>query len=297
MTVINIVNKLKSIEEPLSLDGIIKTFESEISFNNISKELYIFFIKDDNNAPKLWYKSQNANNENLIKNLLTLTNKSKTIEYENNMYAFPLIARNVFFGIIILKSEYDINFMNNFFTSVIDYLAILLYSEKLYIKASKDKLTNTYNKAYILDELKKLDENEQLYSIIMLDLDKFKHHNDTYGHIVGDFILRKSSFVIKKTLSEISTKSEIKLGRFGGEEFLILVFSTDKKEIEYIMEKIKHSIYSYDFSTEDYSLRLTTSLGASIKMKKDEDFKKILKNADDALYKSKNEGRNKFNIK
>lgn len=296
MNILEIINALKHIPEPFSIDGIIKTFEKELIKFKISNKISVFFDKNCQLNPKLWYSSLEFDKINNYKDLALYAIKNKSIKKENNYIAFPLMARNVYFGAIIINNDSNINLENDMFYMVINYLALLLYSEKLSFSANKDKLTKLYNKGYILNTLENWDKNKKLYSIIMLDLDKFKHYNDNYGHLIGDYILYKASDTMKKTIDNMNISFEGITGRYGGEEFIILLDTTNKKMVEHIMEVIRKSIADYDFSTKNYSLRLTTSLGAAIKTNENQKLSDVLASADNALYKSKESGRNKSTI-
>ena len=293
---LEIMHALQHIPEPFSIDGIIKAFEKELIKLKISNKISVFFDKNCELNPKLWYSSLAFDKINNYEDLSLYALKNKSINKENNSIAFPLMARNVYFGVIIINNESDINLETDMFYMVINYLSILLYSEKLSFSANKDKLTKLYNKGYILNTLENWDKNKKLYSIILLDLDKFKHYNDAYGHLTGDYILYKASDVMKKTLDGMNINFESIMGRYGGEEFVILLDTTNKKILEHIMELVRKSIAEYDFSTKDYSLRLTMSLGADIKTNEKQKLNDILGNADKALYKSKKSGRNKSTI-
>lgn len=127
-------------------------------------------------------------------------------------------------------------------------------------------------------------ENRKELSIMMLDIDKFKKVNDSYGHQFGDYVLKTVSNIL---LNTISSKGYV--GRFGGEEFIIIL-----PEIEvncaYIMgEKIRNKIEKYKFKN-DY--KLTINIG--IKQHGNESYIELIKITDDLLYKAKQNGRNRI---
>lgn len=178
---------------------------------------------------------------------------------------------------------------------IVDYLSILLYSEKLSFLANKDKLTGLYNRGYILSALEKWEESHINYSIILIDLDKFKHYNDRYGHIIGDHILKLASKEMKNVMSGINIKNV--LARYGGEEFLIAIDTTQKDELKSVMEHVRISILEKDFSTKEYSLKITASLGGAIKTGLHDSLDSFIDSADIALYEAKDKGRNRSVIK
>ncbi|WP_295154581.1 GGDEF domain-containing protein [uncultured Brachyspira sp.] len=266
--IIKIINMLNKIPEPFSVDGIIKTFEA--NSKDFIKSFAVYFYKYDTKEARLWYVS---------KNKLVINKK------ENNKEC-SLYARGSKFGYIILntnKNEDEISIL-------INYLSILLYSEKLSFLANRDKLTGLYNRGYIIKYLEEKEISNEIYSIVIIDLDKFKHYNDTYGHNIGDYVLKLVSKVMKEKLKKLKYKSV--LARYGGEEFIIVFDISNKNDLFNTMEMIRNSILETDFSTEEYSLKATASLGGAVKEKNIE-LKTFINNADQALYNAKKTGRNK----
>ncbi|MEI0596227.1 GGDEF domain-containing protein [Brachyspira pilosicoli] len=255
-----IIKTLNNIPEPFSVDGIIKTFEK--SSKKIIKNFALYFYKDNNS--NLWYST------------------SKSIIKENNKY--KLKARNYEFGYLIIESSVEKEYLE----IIVNHLSIILYSEKLSFLANRDKLTNLYNRGYLLKYLE--NKKDEIYSIIIIDLDKFKHYNDSYGHNVGDHVLKIASRVMRETIKNIKYSSL--LARYGGEEFIIVIDTKTKKELFNIMETIRKTIYETDFSTDEYSLKATASFGGAIKTDNDT-INSLIEKADKALYEAKETGRNK----
>ncbi|WP_300369540.1 GGDEF domain-containing protein [Brachyspira sp.] len=266
--IINIINILNKIPEPFSVDGIIKTFET--NSKNFIKSFAIYFYKDNTNESRLWYVSKN---------------KSVINGKENNK-EYTLFARGNKFGYIILNTKKN----KNEISILINYLSILLYSEKLSFLANRDKLTGLYNRGYIIKYLEEKEISNEIYSIVIIDLDKFKHYNDTYGHNVGDHVLKLVSKIMKETLKKLEYKSV--LARYGGEEFIIVFDINNRNDLFNAMEKIRQSILETDFSTDEYSLKATASLGGSIK-EKNTTLRAFINKADQSLYNAKETGRNK----
>ena len=125
---------------------------------------------------------------------------------------------------------------------------------------------------------------------MIVDLDKFKHYNDTYGHNIGDHVLKLVSKVMKDSLKKLIHKSV--LARYGGEEFIIVFDIDNKKELLNAMEEIRTSIIETDLSTEEYSLKATASLGGAIK-EENTSLRTFINKADQSLYNAKETGRNK----
>ena len=156
-------------------------------------------------------------------------------------------------------------------------------------KASIDELTSCYNKNTISDYCKYWLEIKD-FGLIVLDIDKFKNINDTYGHFIGDCILRDLSKLVKTHLH-----NDDLIGRFGGEEFIIAV-NTSIDNLENIANRIRVLIELKEFVYDDLKLNITVSMGCT-HCSGGEDFDELFKIADEALYEAKNTGRNKVVFK
>lgn len=152
-------------------------------------------------------------------------------------------------------------------------------------KASIDELTNCYNKATITEYCRYWIEMKD-FGLIILDIDKFKNINDTYGHFIGDCILKD----LAKLVSHGLHKDDL-IGRFGGEEFIIAI-NASKDDLEAIANRIRILIEDYLFKYEDLELKITASLGCTY-CQSGFEFEELFKIADDALYVAKKTGRNK----
>lgn len=118
-------------------------------------------------------------------------------------------------------------------------------------------------------------------------MDKFKNINDTYGHHAGDIVLKEFSKLLKNSLRETDV-----LGRWGGDEFIILVPFASKQSLEILLKNLLDKILDYKFS---FVKKLTSSIGATL-IKKNDSTESFISRADKALYKAKNEGKNKAEI-
>lgn len=142
-----------------------------------------------------------------------------------------------------------------------------------------DELTGLYNRKYINAELDRLDTQRQMpISIIMGDVNGLKLVNDAFGHKEGDKILKEIAGVLKK-----SCREEDIIGRFGGDEFIIVLPKTDHEEAEQITERIKNNCHR--ISNDE--IFLSIAMGVATKSKIEEDMDEILKMADDSMYDRK----------
>lgn len=170
-------------------------------------------------------------------------------------------------------------------------------NEKLRALAHKDGLTGLYNHRYfqeILDkEVKRAIRHQRPLSLIMFDLDYFKKVNDSYGHGVGDIVLKEIGILIqnKARINDI-------VARYGGEEFAVIAPETDVQGGNVLAERIRKTVEEMKIRTDSVTVKVTISVGVAVYLpgKKIIQKTEILNAADSALYKSKRTGRNKSNI-
>ncbi|MCX0409459.1 GGDEF domain-containing protein [Clostridium perfringens] len=156
----------------------------------------------------------------------------------------------------------------------------------------KDYLTGVYNKRYIDQRFSK-EANRNLKesiptTVIMTDIDSFKRVNDTYGHLIGDKILRDFAKVLNNNIRENSDW----IGRYGGEEFIIVLNNTNMKNGVKVAEKLRKIIEKMSFDYDEISVKITASFGVCEVSEKEDPFDTI-KNVDEKLYMAKMAGRNK----
>lgn len=161
--------------------------------------------------------------------------------------------------------------------------------EQLLKIAIKDELTGLYNRHYLYsyldDEMKKAELENTSISMAILDLDHFKLVNDTWGHPVGDEQLKHTA----QTILKVIRKTDL-LIRFGGEEFIIIMPQTDVNGSIVVLEKVREAIENNPLSITG---RQTVSIGSAERMNS-EIFSEWYKRADAALYRAKEEGRNRI---
>lgn len=156
---------------------------------------------------------------------------------------------------------------------------------RLRSKADIDPLTQIYNRRALLEKLKDKNLYHNSYSVIMIDIDHFKSVNDTYGHATGDSVLVELSNIVKTNIRDRDI-----FARWGGEEFLILAKTRDLLELEHIAEKIRLKVEAATFTTVG---KITASFGVSAPRTENHSFEEVLENADKALYRAKELGRNR----
>ena len=171
------------------------------------------------------------------------------------------------------------------------HLKLKKYNRILEHQSVTDKLTGIFNRIKLDYQLEhSLDlavRYKQAFSIILLDIDYFKHVNDDYGHLVGDYGLKEVAKLLQDNIRSVDT-----LGRWGGEEFLIICPEQSRESAAILAEKLREVIGNYKFN---HFSHLTCSFGVSCYQVHDNSHQ-IIKRADDALYKAKDLGRNKVCI-
>jgi two-component system, cell cycle response regulator len=176
---------------------------------------------------------------------------------------------------------------------IVDLQKELLESNRrLELLSVTDGLTKLHNHRYFQDELAKKFEESQRYerplSLAMIDIDFFKKVNDTYGHAVGDEVLKAVA-----RLYENSVRSTDLVARYGGEEFAVMMPETDLADAEVSAEKIRSIIESAPIATQAGPLPITVSIGlASVPRSRIHSAKELIVAADKALYRAKRAGRN-----
>lgn len=166
--------------------------------------------------------------------------------------------------------------------------------EELKVLAMIDQLTGLPNRRNIdMHMFTKMNEFSRFgvpFGVAFIDIDYFKNFNDTYGHDLGDEVLK----MVAKTLGNNLRNSDF-VGRWGGEEFIAIFQNMNKEKLRVVSEKIRSLVENSLLRKKEDSLKVTISIGATISVGNDT-IDEIIKRADQLLYKSKSEGRNRVSI-
>jgi len=173
--------------------------------------------------------------------------------------------------------------------------AIAIENANLYTEvqrlATLDALTNVYNRRSLFELGEREFERARRYqlplSVILLDIDHFKKVNDTYGHTVGDQVLSGIALAISRNIREIDV-----FGRYGGEEFVVLLPQADTSSAREVAERLRALIADLEFGDEAKPLRVTISLGISSATAEVQSLSGLIDRADQAMYAAKQAGRN-----
>lgn len=164
-------------------------------------------------------------------------------------------------------------------------------NKELNYLASRDPLTNCYNRRSLFDYLNRefaKHDNSNKYCVIMADIDHFKAVNDNYGHNIGDEVLCRVADIIQSSVRQNDIAS-----RFGGEEFCIILTGANQEQAMRITNMIRQKVEAYEFTD---GLKVTTSFGVTSSQFNAKDPNEIINQADMALYRSKAQGRNQVTL-
>ncbi len=174
----------------------------------------------------------------------------------------------------------------------VDSLLEVEFTESMHQKVITDQLTGAFNKSYLVARLGfVIDTTSEArpVSVITFDFDNFKQVNDQYGHAAGDHLLRATSALI----TESFVRSADLFARMGGEEFAIVLPDTRVEVAAEIAEHLRRTLEETSFEYDDLTIRLTASFGVSTATSPIEHAEFLLARADELLYQSKREGRNR----
>lgn len=218
---------------------------------------------------------------------------------ENSIISYPFLRGNETLGLLRLSSlkieAFSVEDLR-FLSILADLAAASLENARLYQKtetlATIDGLTGLYVRGYfeelLIKSLKIAGAEDQALSLLMVDIDRFKDYNDTYGHIVGDAVLKKIAFFLRQKIG-----SKGKVFRFGGEEFTVILPDIEKPEAIDIAEDIQLSLAREIIYVRRKETKITVSIGVAVFPRDGKTREGLIKKVDDALLRAKREGRNK----
>lgn len=225
--------------------------------------------------------------------------EKKLVTYLYDLRTGWLICLEVPYAVIANKTQ-TLTVILGLVTAVVLAIvgALVLYiakrkknEEKLMELATVDELTNIANRRYFIKiaegQMKLSRRRGSPFCILMIDADNFKLINDTYGHDIGDLTLKKIVEICRYKLQEVDF-----IGRWGGEEFAVLLPETDLEQGAIVAERIRQAVQAILISTGQGSVQVTISIGVAVNSSEDPDVDAVLKKADVALYAAKVKGRN-----
>lgn len=212
----------------------------------------------------------------------------------------PIKVNTMHLGFIIIQHQKKNYFSSQhiaFLLSLANHIGVAIENNLLYNKikenANKDGLTNIFNKKYFFDTVLAIPNILNLdYSIVMIDIDNFKHINDAYGHPYGDEVLKTVASILKNC-----TRNKDIVSRYGGEEFIIFFNDfTDLDGLYSRLEMIRKKIEETIIPGDDFETSVTASIGCYRKKEQSIELKQAIQLADNNLYTCKKTGKNKIVI-
>ncbi len=233
-----------------------------------------------------------------LEKIPTVFTPNERLHDVHSLLIVPLAAKGTVQGTLVFLSSRP-GFFNKILARVYEVAAnqaaLSLENARMFERIEKmaltDPLTGLYNRRFCqqrLDEmLIRADRYQYSMGVVMCDIDHFKNINDTYGHQVGDQVLCTISALFKKKLR----RSDL-VARWGGEEFLIVLDKTDRKETFEKVEMLRRSIAGLELSCDEGNFKVTISAGVACYPADERHREKLIEMADKALYYSKEHGRN-----
>lgn len=278
-----------------------------------------FYDETFSDKPKYYVSTENYKySQEFLENLVLIDEQSKesvTIEIIENEEATKEFTNDDNF-----KTEYCLDLQINekklaklcfysyeiadyenfqFFETVKSEIALMakirnLYAQTKYLSIT-DGLTSLYNRRYFFENIEREFERAKRYksdlSIAMLDIDYFKKINDTYGHQAGDIVLKDLAQILTKTLR----KTDL-IFRYGGEEIIILLPETSLHQALIPLERLRKIIAERTIKFADKEFNYTISIGIAERTPEIRNNDELISQADEALYRAKNSGRNKIEL-
>jgi len=167
-----------------------------------------------------------------------------------------------------------------------------------------DHLTGLFNKRYfqtrMVEEVTRAKRSSYELSLIFCDIDYFKRINDRFGHHIGDEVLQTTAGILNGGVDQLNIISRLRksdiVARYGGEEFVIILPETGKAGAAIAAERLRRQIEDYTFKLNGEDVHITMSFGVAELSAADKEQLEIIKNADYAMYKAKNSGRNRVEV-
>ena len=181
-----------------------------------------------------------------------------------------------------------------YFVSVIEDISSRKKMEQELIdRATHDSLTGLSNRTELNkaleQEISRATRYSRPFSLLMLDIDRFKLVNDNYGHQAGDKVLVELAKIL-----DLETRTADIVGRFGGEEFLLILPELDHEQSLLLAERIRRAVESHTIRNQDRAIHVTVSIGVASYPEHGDEAEKLVRASDNAMYQAKSDGRNRI---
>nr|MBP9864946.1 GGDEF domain-containing protein [Candidatus Omnitrophota bacterium] len=223
---------------------------------------------------------------------------------EEERWIFPLTVESKIAGLVVVEGAHTDDFVK--FEVFVSQLVLQVRKIKLYETVLQlsiiDGLTGVYVRRYFMErmseEVKRSLKLNRPLSVLMLDIDHFKRYNDQFGHLAGDETLKKVAAIIRASMRKVDI-----VARYGGEEFVAVLPESSSSTAHEVAERIRSSVARHDFKIYDSQSKVTVSIGISTFPEDifpdgqtsfyDDLAFDLIRHADKALYRAKEEGRNR----
>ncbi|EDQ02256.1 sensory box/GGDEF domain protein [Shewanella benthica KT99] len=272
----------------ITMDG-----KQNIQFFNHAAENTFGYSADEvigKSITKLMQKKFRPNHSDYIKQFTDSDIQSR--DMSSRVMIMAVKKDNTEFPVEITISKISVNGKIEFTTIIRDLSNRIAFIEKLQHQVNTDNLTGLYNRNYFNSKLKDIYHQYKRFGhsfcVLMLDLDRFKMVNDSYGHLIGDKVLQEFSKKVQQVLREVDL-----LARFGGEEFIVLLPNTKLEAAKDVADRIRKRVSKQRVLSQNHEpVTFTVSIGVA-EIGTDDEKESIIKLADEALYRAKNNGRNR----
>lgn len=304
--IVSLYEITRKMSHELTFNEIFKALSDFLKENFIFRKSSLIILRDEGGALRVnkvykvfkepWEKEEDQ--ERNYYDIVNAFSKDKTEIYTqredgSTFAAIPLLSENKFVGILTIDNLAKVDFDRFLIVAMqfaLEIKKVLLY-ETVEALAITDGLTGLYTRRYFFErfdeELQRSKRHNIKFSFIMMDIDDFKKCNDTYGHLVGDIVLKETAHIAKAITREIDL-----VARYGGEEFALILPETDRTGAMLVAERIRKKIEDNIFKAYDEKLKTTVSIGLSVYPDDSEKASDLIEMADRALYAAKNAGKN-----
>lgn len=311
-----VVQSILSYFMEYSLPGALVTFGFAVAM--FALPLGLYFIKPSSPVFKYLFVFfaitymfiilyiQKGSIDNIFLLYVILTSASLYFDVEFTLYTTVILCAETVLGLVFLREElFPLMVPASVISLIVNFLIIgvllafqgewgkrmMMSYESAYDKSITDPLTHVRNRAffdeYLRDTTEQANKYGETFSLAILDIDNFKAFNDTYGHPVGDLVLKTTT----RTIQETIRKTDI-LCRFGGEEFTLIFKPIRLEDAIVITEKIRAAVEKSILEQEGRKLSITVSIGLTEFQSRD-DSTSLVNSADQALLRAKESGKNR----
>lgn len=239
-------------------------------------------------------------NSKMVEQFSLETGRSSVLTRPKSIMIIPFIVSDKVLGVMGAQNDEKEEAYSqedfNLFTSIGSQIAVAFENTRLFTRmeqlAMVDNLTGIFNRRHFFllaqREFERAERYDRPFAVIMLDIDHFKRVNDTLGHSVGDQTLQAFAKLCERTIRRVDL-----IGRYGGEEFSIILPETNLEQARAAAERLRKVIEEFEVVTNNGTVRLTVSVGISARTSQHETLAALIDRADGGLYAAKEAGRNR----